>query len=150
MKTFEHGIEIDAPVATAWALTIDVERWPSLFPTVTTVERLDTGPMQLGSRARIKQPGQPNRVWTVTEFSPNRRFVWTTSAWGFAMRAEHVLTPTSAGGTSNLLRIVLDGPLAGVVAALGGRQIRKTLATENEGFRVAATAAAGARAGGRA
>ncbi len=141
MKTVEHSIAIDAPPASVWALTVDVETWPSLFPTVTRIERLDSGPMRAGSQARIKQPGQPNRVWTVTEVTPNQRFVWATTAKGFAMRAEHILTPTTSGGTTNLLRLELTGPLAGLVGVIGGRTLRKTLATENEGFRAAAARA---------
>jgi len=34
---------------------------------MTSVERLDDGPITLGSRARVKQPGQRPAVWTVTE-----------------------------------------------------------------------------------
>ena len=108
---------------------------------MTSVERLDSGPLRVGSQARIKQPGQSERVWTVTEFTPHQRFVWTAKASGYAMRAEHVLAPTAGGGTTNLLRLELNGPLAGLIGGSRGRQIRKTLATENDGFRRAAITA---------
>ena len=39
----EHTIEIDAPVKRVWELTLDVESWPQLSPTFTSVERLDAG-----------------------------------------------------------------------------------------------------------
>ena len=111
MRSYEHRIDIDASPAIVWARTIDVASWPQMFPTVTSVERLDDGPLRVGSRARIKQPGQPHRVWTVTEIEPEHRFVWTTQATGFAMSGKHVLTPTTVGGTVNHLTIDLDGPL---------------------------------------
>ena len=139
MRSYEHSIDIDATPAIVWAHTIDVESWPQTFPTVTTVERLDDGPLRVSSRARIKQPGQPHRVWTVTEIEPEHRFVWTTRARGFAMTGTHVLTPTTTAGTTNHLRIDIDGSLAGLVAALAGRKLRATLAIENAGFRRAAT-----------
>ena len=139
MKSYENSIDIDASPAIVWAHTMAVESWPQTFPTVTTVERLDDGALRVGSRARIKQPGQPHRVWTVTEIEAQRRFAWTTRARGFAMTGTHVLTPTTTGGTANHLRIDIDGPLAGLVAALAGRKLRATLAIENEGFRTAAT-----------
>jgi len=135
MRTFEHNIDIAASTADVWALTIDVESWPSLFPTVTAVERLDGGPIKVGSRARIKQPGQPARVWTVTEVAAEQRFVWTARAAGFTMTGVHTMTPTADGGTTNKLTLELDGPLAGLIAALAGRKLRQTLATENDGFR---------------
>ena len=140
MRSYEHRIDIDASPAIVWAQTIDVESWPQMFPTVTSVERLDDGPLRVGSRARIKQPGQPHRVWTVATIEPEHRFVWTTQANGFAMMGAHVLTPTTVGGTVNHLMIDVDGPLARLVAALAGRKLRKTLAIENEGFRTAARA----------
>ena len=74
MRSYEHSIDIDATPAIVWAHTIDVESWPQTFPTVTTVERLDDGPLRVSSRARIKQPGQPHRVWTVTEIEAQHRF----------------------------------------------------------------------------
>ena len=146
MKSFENHIDIDAVASIVWALTIDVESWPRTFPTVTTVERLDAGAVRVASRARIKQPGQPRRVWTVIEIDPERKFVWSTRAKGFTMTASHLLVPTSATRTTNILKIDIDGPLASLVAALTGRKLLKTLATENEGFRTAAGRVAAAAA----
>jgi carbon monoxide dehydrogenase subunit G len=127
-----------------WELTTDVESWPTMFPTVTAVERLDDGPIRVGSQARIKQPGQPARVWTVAQVTAPRTFVWATRARGFALTARHQLATTSADRVTNRLIIEIDGPLAGLIALLGGRKLRRTLSTENEGFRRAAT---GARTG---
>lgn len=145
MRSYEHTLTIDASPLVVWALTADVERWPSMFPTVTSAERLDDGPLRVGSKARLKQPGQPHRVWTVTEFVPDRRFVWTTGAKGFTMVATHTLTrhartETDLEGTVNTLRIEVHGPLAIAIAALAGRRIRRLLTIENQGLRDAAMA----------
>jgi carbon monoxide dehydrogenase subunit G len=139
MKRFEHRRAIPADPMLIWDLTSDIERWPSLFPTVTEVHRMDAGPLGVGSAARIKQPGQPHRVWTVTEFDAPRRFAWETSGRGFRMHATHDINAAPDGTTVNCLIIEIAGPLSGLLAALAGRRIKATLATENEGFCRAST-----------
>ena len=57
----EDSIDIAAPVERVWELTMDVESWPQLTPTITSVKRLDHGPLAVGSAARIKQPAQAER-----------------------------------------------------------------------------------------
>ena len=61
----EHEVTIRASVDDVWALTIDVEALPTITPTMTSVRRLDNGPIGVGSKAVIKQPGQAERTWTV-------------------------------------------------------------------------------------
>ena len=133
----ETSLHIDAPIERVWDLTLDVESWPRLTPTVSSVERLESGPFVVGSRARIKQPAQTAKVWTVTELDPHRRFAWTTPAFGGTMTGAHDLA-RDGSGTANKLTIDLDGPFAGLVGLLFGRTIRKAIRTENEGFKAAA------------
>lgn len=133
----ENRIEIDAPVADVWAVTIDVEALPSITPTMTRVERLDTEPLEVGSMIRIKQPGQRERTWTVTEFDQHRRFTWSTRILGMTMTATHQITSLD-DRTANTLEIELDGPMARVIGPLLKPSIRKALATENLGHKRAA------------
>jgi uncharacterized membrane protein len=133
----ENSIEIAAPVSRVWDLTIDVESWPEHTPTVTSVELLDDGPLAVGSSARIKQPAQRAKRWTVTAFEPQRRFAWATRTLGTTMTGSHLLAE-SPTGTTNTLVIDIQGPLARVLAALAGPSIRKAISTENLGFKAAA------------
>lgn len=135
----EHTIDIAAPTERVWALTVDVESWPDLSPTMTAVERLDGGPMRVGSTARVKQPGQRPKVWTVTAVEPGRRFAWRSRVFGTDMTATHTLRPTGEG-TVNTLTIDMAGRVAGLVRRVVGGQIHKALATENAGFKRAAEA----------
>lgn len=135
----EHSIEIAAPVERVWALTVDVEAWPEHTPTITRVERLDDGPLTVGSKARIKQPAQAERVWTVTDLQPRRRFAWATRAMGTTMTGGHELVQTEVG-TRNTLTVEIEGPLAPLVGLIARRPIMKAITTENEGFRTAAEA----------
>lgn len=135
----ENSIEIAAPLSRVWDLTVDVESWPRHTPTVTSVERLDDGPLAVGSVARIKQPGQRVKRWAVTALEPQRRFAWATRTLGATMTGSHLLAE-SAAGTTNTLVIDIEGPLARVVTALAGPSIRTALRTENQGFKSAAEA----------
>lgn len=133
----EHEIEIAAPVARVWRLTVDVEAWPSFTPTMRKVQRLDEGELAVGSRARIDQPGQPPRVWTVTELELERRFAWTTRALGVSMVATHDLVATDRG-TRNVVGVHLPGILGGLLGILLRRPLLKAITTENLGFKEAA------------
>ena len=134
---FEHSTEIAAPAATVWHLTTDVERWPSLFPTVTSVQRETPGELSVGSTALIKQPGQKATQWTVTAIEPEHRFEWEASVYGVRTVARHLIEPTATGATNTLV-LELSGRGAGVMGRLVGRKLRKVLATENDGYRRAA------------
>jgi len=129
----EHSIEIDEPIERVWELTLDVEAWPEHTPSMTSVELLDD-PLLVGSRARIKQPAQREKVWTVTALVPRRRFAWTTKSMGTVMTASHRLAE-SASGTTNTLTIDIEGALAPVIGFLLRRPIRSALTQENEGFK---------------
>jgi uncharacterized membrane protein len=131
---------IDAPVERVWALTVDVEGWPSVTPTVTSVERLDRGPFGLGSRARLKQPGQRPAVWTVTRFEPDRHFEWSTTTFGIRMTGGHHLEALDGGRTRNTLTLDLTGFGSGVMGKLVGRRIAEAIGKENRGFAAAAGA----------
>jgi uncharacterized membrane protein len=133
----EHTIDIDAPVDRVWALTTDIESWPAVTPTMTSVTRLDDGALRVTSSARVKQPGQRERVWTVTELEPGRRFAWQAKVMKATMTGTHELIPTDRGVT-NHLTVDLSGPGSAVIGRLTRRQIEKAIATENEGFKRAA------------
>ncbi len=137
---FAHTLEIDAPVAEVWALTLDVEALPDISPTtMTSVERLDPGELVPGSRVRIKQPRQSARTWTVTRVDAPVRFEWETRFGPTRMIATHEID-AAGPGSRNTLRLALSGRGAGTLSRLLGGTFRRVLATENEGFRRVAEA----------
>lgn len=133
----EHALEIEAPPERLWALTVAVEAWPTFTPTVTSVERLDEGPLRVGSRARLVQPGQGPRVWTVTALEPPRRFAWSTRLLGVTMTGSHELEATDRG-TRNVLCVELSGRAARLVGLLLRIPIARSIARENAALRKAA------------
>jgi uncharacterized membrane protein len=131
---FENSLVIDAPAPVVWDLTVDVTGWPALTATMQRVERLDSGPVRVGSRARVKQPAQAAAVWTVTDLEPGRRFVWQTTRLGMTMTASH-LVEDLGGQCRNTLLLDVTGPGARLFGLLLGAAIRRSLAIENQGFR---------------
>ncbi len=134
---WEDEIVIDAPADVVWALTADVEQWPTATPTMTRVVRLDEGPLRVGSQARIKQPGQAEAVWTVTALDEGREFTWQTTRMGLTVIGSHLVEPVG-DGCRNTLGIDVRGRGAGLFWALLGALLRRTVRTENRGFRDAA------------
>lgn len=131
----EHTIDIDAPIASVFALTLDVERLPEISPTtMTAVERLEESELAAGSQVRIKQPGQAASIWTVQEIEAPTRFVWSAPLGPARMVATHELTERT-GGTTNRLVLHLTGPGAGLLGWLLGKRMRRVLATENAGLK---------------
>lgn len=132
---FEDTIDIDAPIGTVWALTLDVDRLPEISPTtMTSVQRLDGAELSPGSRARLKQPGQAARTWTVQATEAPHLFVWGTKLGPVRMVATHQLRERDSA-TTNTLRLELTGAGSGVLGRLLGRRLRQVLATENAGFK---------------
>ncbi|GIF70798.1 SRPBCC family protein [Asanoa siamensis] len=131
-----------ADLASAWAVLRDVTDWPRWTRSMTSVERLDEGPLRLGSRARIKQPGMPPLVWEVTTFVDEAEFSWTNHSPGVRTVGRHLIGTTAGGGTRITLELHQTGPLAGVLNLLSGRRNRRYLALEVAGLKAASEAAA--------
>ena len=128
-----HSELIDAPPEAVWALATTVTDWPSYMPTVQSVELLDDGPLRLGSRARIKQPGQRRAVWTVTRFEAGRTFTWESARRGYAFAGTHTVASEGAA-CRNTLALQMTGPLAPVVGRLLAPLMKRVLRTENACF----------------
>lgn len=115
MSTFRYTAEIFAPPRQVWDTLIDIERWPEWNPTVTRLERLDPGPLTLGSRTRIWQPKLMTSVWKVTELDENTgNFTWATGRPGIRVTGVHRLESAPDGVTRLILELQygsLLGPL---------------------------------------
>ena len=110
---FRVTIEIEAPPQRVWSVMNDVEHWPEWTPSVTSVKRLDSGPLRIGSRARIKQPKLMPAVWEVVALEEGKNFTWITKSPGVRVSGFHSVEPN--GNTS---RATLAIDFAGVLAPL--------------------------------
>jgi len=141
MRSVQVAIDISAPAERVWQAVADIASWPRWTPSTTDVKRLDTGPLQVGSRARVRQPGLPALVWEVTELNESSAFTWITRIPGVLTTARHDISETE-GGSRLTLTLTWNGPLAGVVAALNAKRARHSMTQEANGHKAASEASA--------
>jgi uncharacterized membrane protein len=113
MPGLEHAVTIAAAPERVWAVLVDIDNWPEHIPTVDAVERLDTGPLAVGSRTRLQQPKLPTEVWTVTELAEGSSFTWESSSPGVTVTAAHLVDP-HPNGCRLTLTLKVSGPMSGV------------------------------------
>jgi uncharacterized membrane protein len=130
-----NTIDIAAPIERVWSLTEDIEQWPTITPTMTTIVRLDNGPLKVGSTARVKQPRQRARVWTVTRFDPNETFAWQSRILGMPVVGTHSMASRGDGSTANTLTLEMSGVMSRLTGRILASTLRQALATENAGFK---------------
>jgi hypothetical protein len=95
----------------------DVERWPEWTSSITSVQRLDSGPFGSGARVRIKQPRLAPQNWVVTDWQHGRSFTWVTAGPGLRVTATHAVQPTPSGSRANL-SLDFEGVLGVLLARL--------------------------------
>jgi carbon monoxide dehydrogenase subunit G len=111
MPGLRHTVTIAAPPERVWSVVVDVDRWPERIPTVDAVERLDAGPLVVGSRTRLQQPRLPTAVWTVTELTQGSSFTWVSRSPGVTVTASHLVEP-HPDGSRLTLAVDVSGPIA--------------------------------------
>ena len=134
MAGLQHTITIAAPPERVWAVLIDVERWPERIPTVDEVERLDDGPLKVGSRTRLRQPKLPEAVWTVTELTDGKSYTWEQKSPGVTGVAAHLVEP-HPDGTRLTLSLGISGPLGGIGWLFTKKLAKQYVETEAETIR---------------
>ena len=134
MRRFETTIDINVPPARVWAIMGDVERWHEWTASITSVKRLDDGPMRVGSRARVKQPKLPESVFEVTTWNPARGFDWVTKSPGIHGLGRHAIEPI-AHGSRVTLSVTFSGPLTRVTTFFLGGLTDRYIRMEAEGLK---------------
>jgi uncharacterized membrane protein len=133
-RTFESSVEIDRPAEAVFTVFSDVAAWPSWTESITSVERLDEGPLRVGSQVKIRQPRLPQATWTVTELVPDRSFTWEARGPGVRTVGRHEVAPRNSRSTA---RSILEqhGPLGLILGTVYARLTRKYLAMESAGLK---------------
>jgi carbon monoxide dehydrogenase subunit G len=130
-RLFETTRHIDAPTQSVWEVLFDVARWSEWTPTIDSVERLDDGPFQVGSRAKVRQPKLPRAEWEVTEVVDGRSFTWEARGPGLKTIARHEVV-ADAGGSKLTLSIEQTGPMGAVAATVWRRLTQRYIELEAE------------------
>ena len=127
-------VDIAATPQQIWQVLIDVESWPQWTTSMTRVQRLDSGPFSVGSRARVLQPKLPANVWRVVDLQNNRGFVWENKSWGAHTSAEHWII-ARAEGSVILLKVRQTGLLAALLSLWVSKLTRAYMETEAQGLK---------------
>ena len=132
---YEQQIDIDADPERVWGVLSDVERWPEWTESMTSVERLDAGPLAVGSKALVKQPRLRPAEMRVTSLEPGRSFEWQNSAPGVTTVGDHRIEPRAGGGSTVKLVLRQTGFAAPVIRLLFGGLIRRYVEMEAHGLK---------------
>ena len=143
---FSIIVDIDAPPDRVWAIMSDVERWPDWTTSVSSIKRVDDGPLAVGSKAWVRQPKLPPALWRVTAFAVNEGFTWVTGSPGVHVTGRHTVAPTGRGSRVTL-SVKYRGLFGGLMARLTRTLTNRYLGLEAAGLkrRSEAALAAGAR-----
>lgn len=134
MPTYASALTIAAPAARVWEVLAEVEKWPELTESMTSVRGLDGPALAAGARFAVRQPRLRPAVWTVTEIDEGTSFTWESRAPGVRSRAVHGLEP-AGDGTRLTLTLDQSGVLAWPLGMLFGDTIRRYLSLEAEGVK---------------
>ncbi len=134
MRHFGTSIDIASSPERIWAVMIDVERWHEWTASITSIDRLDSGALGVGSAVRIRQPGFPAARWQIVSFEPNHAFAWVSAAPGMSVTGTHEIEP--AGEHSRVtLSVHFDGPFGGIIGRLMRRVNERFLGLEAAGLK---------------
>ena len=125
---------VAAPPSVVWQVLADVEAWPTWTASVTSVERLDDGPLRVGSRARIAQPRIPTVVWEVGELVEGRSFTWSQGTRLARTTAAHSVEEDGDGGSRVRLTVAQEGIVGRIVGLLYKGLTERYLAMEAAGL----------------
>ena len=131
---FSITVEIPAPPPLVWSVLADVTRWTEWTASISRVQLLSPGPLQIGSRVRIHQPKLPPAFWRVTDLNPGASFTWVSRAPGVRVTAQHS-AEAIADGTRVILSIRYEGLLGGLLARWVGDLNESYLAMEASGLK---------------
>jgi uncharacterized membrane protein len=132
---FEATIDVDAPPEAVWAVVSDVELWPEWTDSISKVEKLDSGPLRVGTRAKVSQPRLPTVVWQVTEVDEPNGFAWRAGLPGARSVADHRIEARPEGGSRVTLSIDMTGSVGALLARMTAGMTRRYLEMEARGLK---------------
>jgi carbon monoxide dehydrogenase subunit G len=127
-------VRVAAAPQRVWEVLADVENWPSWTPSVTSITRLDGGPLRIGSKVKIKQPRLPVTTWTVTELSSGESFTWIAAGPGYRTIASHRVQPADSGSVATL-SLDQQGLVGELIGRLMAGLTNRYLAMEGNGLK---------------
>lgn len=130
---FIRRFDVASPPARVFEVMTDIERWHEWTASVTSIRKLDPGPLRVGSRVLIRQPRFPPALWTATEVEPGKGFTWVSRAPALRVFARHFVEPR-AGGSHVTLSLRYEGLFGRLMARMTRGITERYLDMEAEGL----------------
>ena len=134
MTSFSTSIDIPAPPARVWEVMRDVERWHEWTASITSIRKIDAGPLKVGSRAIVRQPKLPPARWRVTQLDPQKGFTWVSTGPGLLVTGRHIIEQTLSGSRVTLA-VEYCGALGPLLAWFTGSLNDRYIALEAAGLK---------------
>ena len=125
MYEFSESTIIKADLARAWAITTDVNAWPSWDP--HEVDARINGPFEVGTVGWSKPNGGPATEWTITEVTPLQRWASECPLPGGKITGVNAFTKIDDDRIQCTKTIRVFGPLAVLFRWYFGRKMRKDM-----------------------
>ena len=134
MERFSTSVDIGAPRDLVASVMIDVEKWHEWTASIKGVKLLDRYPMDVGSRALVRQPKLPPALWKVLMLEPGRGFTWRSTGPGIRATGFHYAESTPSGSRATLT-LEYDGMFSGLLAWLTKSITERYLQLEANGLK---------------
>jgi uncharacterized membrane protein len=119
---FNTAVDINASPQRIWSVMSDLEHWHEWTRSITSVKRLDSGPLAVGSKAVVTQPKLSPAEFTVTALEEDKGFTWETRSPGAVVVADHRIDVTNGG-----CRVTLSLKFSGLVGPSAAFMMRQTI-----------------------
>lgn len=134
MPSWQHSVEIEASSAQVWEVMSGIGTWPQWTSSILAVE-LPTGPLEVGSEARVHARGTPPSRWKVTGWRPGEGFTWVARVRGAKTIGGHEIQPAGDGRSRVTLSITVPGILGSLFKRAISHTIVEDLRLEAEGLK---------------
>jgi hypothetical protein len=113
---------------------MDFGQWNQWTASITEMSILNNERPETGARIKILQPKLPPAIWTITESLPDKSLTLGKRSFGLVMLSEHLVV-TGNNGTSVIIRMTYQGPLAGLFYMLTRSLTDRYMTMEIDGLK---------------
>lgn len=129
MPQAQHTVTIQRPAAEVFAYLADGEKCPEWWSGIIEIKKVSGDGVGARYQQSIRGPG--GRAipadYTITEFTPNSRLAFETTAGPVRPRGQYVM---QEAGSGTAVTFTLDAELTGLKKLLMGGMVSKTMAAE--------------------
>src|SRR5436190_5226482 len=100
IEAVRRTFRVEVPLSDAWARLGQIERWPEWAPHITAAELVPSGSLGPASTGALQIRRFGRTAFRMTEWDPERRWVWVGTMPGFSVVYEHSFEPVGDSATT--------------------------------------------------